>query len=122
MENDEKYTLEGLPVLTKGVVDVFIRDFEQRTSEGESSLSKLCEELDSNIKIKNPKALYFFRKILEYAVKSMLEEDGESIESIGDFRDGVTIGFGFLYDALKRQAEAYQLEDEYSKKPYNQTT
>lgn len=94
----KKYTLEGIPVLKKGILETFIRDMSVRKEEG--TIKDYHNEIVERIKKSNPLYLDYCDSLGKcYAYKTK--------EEIVALLVGLIIG----YETLRRQGESNKLEE-----------
>ena len=93
--DDKKYTSEGLPKISKGVVDVFFRDLDRRGREG--TLNQILKNLDDAIKNENDQFDEFVRRFESIIIR--LGYDSETMK----------MGAYLSYELLRRQAESNNL-------------
>lgn len=101
---EEKYTPEGMIIISKGVVETLIRDYGQRKNEGYQSMDKYASELVGKIFKENPPLAIFLQKM----------EESYSKNSKGFIN--FCHGFGSMYELFQRQNEINKLEEAYQEK------
>ena len=97
-ESNNKYTPEGLPVMTKSTLEMYFIEEERLDKENEDSFLKTLEKRADEVFSKNPllePALSRFCKTY-----SLDEMETEFIKGAGVF----------VYELLKRQAQINNLE------------
>jgi hypothetical protein len=95
ISDPEKKTKSGLYILDEDTIGIFFRDFQQRIYEGQESLSSFEDEILRRISSDNPHLYGYFRERIEQG----------NLEQVIFFQ-----GAAFMYEILRRQAEANQLE------------
>lgn len=89
-------------LISKELINVFLRDINKRKSEGKPSLEKYAEELGEQIAKQEPALAYVLIEIL----KILPMKDEQSFLS----------GFGFCYDLFRRKIEREYLENSISER------
>ena len=84
------------PLISRDLVNVFLRDIKKRKDEGGPSLEKYCKELGEQMVKGEPSIAYSLNEILKILPMS----NEESFLS----------GFGFCYDLFRRKIERESLE------------
>jgi len=95
--SNQKYTPNGLPVITQDTIDLFFRDNAQIDREGFDSVLKNIERLTEHLSSTNPH--------ITKALDRFAQEYGAN-------RFESYLGGIFVYELLKRQAEVNRLEEE----------
>lgn len=96
----EKYTPEGLPIVSDATLEVFLRDLQRQGLEGRQA--RLLQDLAQKIQSENP---VFWQEITQY------REDSKNYSpNPKDHGLGVLAGAIIGYELLRRQAEANLIE------------
>ena len=91
--DEQQHTQDGLPVVSEGVIDVFLRDATRRSDEGSNVAKAYGVELQSRLERDNPHLSEF---LVRYANASLA----------GDRGDYFMQGAVFAYELLRRQANS----------------
>jgi len=89
----QRYTPEGLPIISLATAEVWLRDFLAKVSQGVD----MTGEMERNMVNDNPR--------INDIIDTCLNAKG--LERMDNFY----LGFLVVYDLLRRQAEANRLED-----------
>jgi len=102
--SEERYTKDGLPVVSAGTAEVFARDLSRRLcEEGSDSGRTFCNEMAMKVSRENPNlsALY-----MDFLHGCLLHPQGSKLETSTAYMFGMIVG----YEGLRRQAELNNLE------------
>ncbi|MDO8460480.1 MAG: hypothetical protein Q7S74_05190 [Nanoarchaeota archaeon] len=95
-----KYTVDGLPIVSRETIDVFQRDMLRRCTEGNDSEFSL--EIVKRIVKENP----YLANAAEEFYGQTNQRDGKPLEPSEDYYFGI----GVTYELLRKQAESNNLE------------
>ena len=99
MNNNPKYTNEGLPIVSEETIDIYLRDISIRSDEISSKMLAIrCVDLiGTQLEQENP---------LLYLMEQLQITDYTKTEL-----DAYRFGFASAYGLLRRQAEINKLEE-----------
>jgi len=97
---EQKYTQEGLPVVSEDTINIFIRDLERRLSEDGDSFENLFSEIEDKLGEENPNLIL----IKDYVANREWSEKE---------LDLFNFGLCFAYNLLHNQLEINKMEKVY---------
>ena len=105
---DEKYTEEGLIIVSETVATTVIREIQERAGNSEG-LENFMNEIEIRMQKENPALLGTLYSTLDTIVDNYEIEDGEHFGEI------VRVGFLMNYEMVRSQAHANSLEKSFKK-------